>query len=89
MQGYVRADGRKGIRNLVVVAYLVECGHHVAREIALPWRQQGVHLVGFPGCFPNAYATRVLECIGTHPNGFSQVMRNLRTARTTGMWRAR
>ena len=29
LQGYPRADGRKGIRNVVVVAYLVECAHHV------------------------------------------------------------
>jgi len=32
----LRADGRKGIRNTVVVAYLVECAHHVAREIDKP-----------------------------------------------------
>ena len=56
MQGYLRSDGRKGIRNVVVVAYLVECAHHVAREIALPLRERGVHLIGFPGCYPNAYA---------------------------------
>ena len=68
MLGYARADGRKGIRNVVVVAYLVECAHHVAREIALPWRDADVHLVGFPGCYPNAYAHRMLERIATHPN---------------------
>ena len=56
LQGYLRADGRKGIRNIVVVAYLVECAHHVAREIAAPFRDRGVHLIGFPGCYPNAYA---------------------------------
>ena len=38
---YLRADGRKGIRNVVVVAYLVECAHHVAREIALPLARPG------------------------------------------------
>lgn len=68
MQGFPRADGRKGIRNVIVVAYLVECAHHVAREIATPLRHEGVHLVGFPGCFPNEYATRVMERICTHPN---------------------
>ena len=68
MQAYLRADGRKGIRNLVIVAYLVECAHHVAREIALPLRDQGVHLVGFPGCYPNAYAARIMRQICTHPN---------------------
>jgi altronate dehydratase len=25
LQGYLRSDGRKGIRNCVVVAYLVDC----------------------------------------------------------------
>ena len=64
LHGYPRADGRKGIRNVVVVAYLVECAHHVAREITLNFRQQQgdveVHLVGFPGCYPNEYAERMM-----------------------------
>jgi altronate dehydratase large subunit len=68
LQGYLRADGRKGIRNIVVVAYLVECAHHVAREIAEPFRDQGVHLIGFPGCYPNAYALAMMEKLCTHPN---------------------
>ncbi len=68
MNGYLRSDGRKGIRNVVVVAYLVECAHHVAREIAWAFRGQEVHLIGFPGCFPNAYAERLLERLTTHPN---------------------
>ncbi len=68
MHGYLRSDGRKGIRNVVAVAYLVECAHHVAREIASPYRDHGVHLIGFPGCFPNAYAARMLARLGTHPN---------------------
>lgn len=68
MRGWLRKDGRKGIRNTVVVAYLVECAHHVAREIALPFREQDVHVVGFPGCFPNAYAERMLDRLCTHPN---------------------
>jgi len=68
IQAFVRADGRKGIRNLIAVIYTVECAHHVAREIALPFREQGVHVIGFPGCFPNAYADRVLKSLATHPN---------------------
>jgi len=72
LHGYPRADGRKGIRNVVVVAYLVECAHHVAREITLNFRQQQgdveVHLVGFPGCYPNEYAERMMTAIATHPN---------------------
>ena len=68
MNGYARPGGRKGIRNILVVAYLVECAHHVAREIALAYRQRGVHLIGFPGCFPNAYADRIMRQVTTHPN---------------------
>ncbi len=68
MQGYPRSDGRKGIRNVLAVAYLVECAHHVAREIAAPFHEQGVHLIGFPGCFPNAYAARITKQLCTHPN---------------------
>lgn len=68
LRGYPRADGRKGIRNILAVAYLVECAHHVAREIALGFREQPVHLIGFPGCYPSAYAQRIMERICTHPN---------------------
>jgi altronate dehydratase large subunit len=68
MKGYLRADGRKGIRNIVVVGYLVECAHHVAREIALPFRERDVHVIGFPGCYPNGYAERMMERLCTHPN---------------------
>jgi len=68
MTGYLRSDGRKGIRNVTVVVYLVECAHHVAREVVFPSREQGVHLLGFPGCYPNAYAHRMLKQLCTHPN---------------------
>jgi altronate hydrolase len=30
--------------------------------------KRGVHLLGFPGCFPNAYAHRMLRQLCTHPN---------------------
>ena len=66
MRGYLRADGRKGIRNTVVVAYLVECAHHVAREIAIPFREHDVHVIGFPGCFPNSYAEQMMAA-ALHP----------------------
>src|SRR5690606_37362081 len=33
-QGYLRPDGRKGVRNLVLVIYTVECAQHVAHAIA-------------------------------------------------------
>ena len=66
--GFLRTDGRKGIRNHVLVAYLVECAHHVARAIAAPYAEQGVQLIGFSGCYPNSYAQDVMDALGTHPN---------------------
>jgi len=68
IRGYARADGRKGIRNIVAVAYLVECAHHVARRIVDKADDPDVHLIGFPGCYPNAYAAKVMEAVATHPN---------------------
>jgi altronate dehydratase large subunit len=65
---YLRTDGRKGIRNSILVAYLVECAHHVAREIVWPNRSVGVQLVGFGGCYPNPYSFRMMESLCTHPN---------------------
>jgi altronate dehydratase large subunit len=65
---FLRADGRKGIRNTVAVVYLVECAHHVAREIQLPFREADVHLIGFGGCYPNDYSFRMLKALCTHPN---------------------
>lgn len=69
MNGYLRKDGRKGIRNIIVVTYLVECAHHVAdmivREFPL---KDDVHVVGFGGCAPNDYAERMMQELCTHPN---------------------
>jgi altronate hydrolase len=68
MRAYPRSDGRKGIRNYLLVVYLVECAHHVAQRIAQPWQDDGVQLIGFPGCYPSDYAHGVLERMCTHPN---------------------
>ena len=68
LQGYLRKDGRKGIRNVVVIAYLVECAHHVARKIQANFSEQSVHLIGFSGCYPNAYADKMMNALCTHPN---------------------
>jgi altronate hydrolase len=68
LQGFLRSDGRKGIRNVVVVVYLVECAHFVARRIVESCNAPDVQLIGFPGCYPNAYAARILERVTTHPN---------------------
>jgi len=65
---WIRSDGRKGIRNVIAVAYLVECAHHVARRIVDKIDDADVHLIGFPGCYPNSYADKVMKAIATHPN---------------------
>ena len=39
-----------------------------AREIAYPFRERGVHLIGFGGCYPNDYADRMMRQLCTHPN---------------------
>ena len=68
MRGWPRKDGRKGIRNVVAVAYLVECAHHVSRLIVQKSGADDVHLIGFPGCYPNKYALDMMKRLCTHPN---------------------
>jgi altronate dehydratase large subunit len=68
ISAWLRDDGRKGIRNVVAVAYLVECAHHVARRIVDKSDDPDVHLIGFPGCYPNSYADKVMKAVATHPN---------------------
>lgn len=65
-QGFLRPDGRKGIRNLVLVIYTVECAQHVAHAIAND--EEDVHVIGFPGCYDNAYAIRLMLALARHPN---------------------
>lgn len=65
-QGYLRSDGRKGVRNLVLVVYTVECASHVAHAIAAG--EPDTHVIGFPGCYDNAYAVRLLLSLARHPN---------------------
>jgi altronate dehydratase large subunit len=68
LRGFPRKDGRKGIRNVVAVAYLVECAHHVSRLIVQKSGSDDVHLIGFPGCYPNKYAFEMMKRLCTHPN---------------------
>jgi len=67
-QAWLREDGKKGIRNILVVAYLVECAHHVARKIVQGHDGSETHLIGFPGCFPNRYASQMMRQLCTHAN---------------------
>ena len=65
-QGYLRPDGRKGVRNLVLVVYTVECAKHVAHAIAQ--NEAETHVIGFPGCYDNQYAVRLMLSLARHPN---------------------
>jgi altronate hydrolase len=64
--GYLRQDGKKGIRNVVLVIYTVECASYVAQEIARG--EENVHVIGFPGCYDNQYAVRLMLALCRHPN---------------------
>ncbi len=66
--GYVRDDGRLGIRNVVLLAYLVECAHHVCSAIAAPYADLDVQVIGFSGCYPNDHADKIMKRLCTHPN---------------------
>lgn len=65
-KGYLRADGRKGIRNLLLVVYTVQCAEFVAQEVARG--EPDTHAIGFPGCYDNAYAIRLMLALARHPN---------------------
>lgn len=67
-QGYARRDGKKGIRNKVLVVYTVECASFVAKKIAAQAQNADVEVVGFSGCTDNAYAIRLLISLIRHPN---------------------
>lgn len=77
IKGWLRSDGRKGIRNVIVVGYLVECAHHVARTIVTKTDSPDVHLIGFPGCYPNDYALEMMKAVCTHPNVGGAVLLSL------------
>lgn len=103
ISGFLRADGRKGIRNHLLVVYTVECAHHVVARIAdafEPTGESGVQVVGFPGCYPNEHAQRILAGLCTHPNVGGALLVSLgcesfdaaallETVRASGRWAAR
>lgn len=66
--GYLRKNGKKGIRNKVLIVYTVECASFVAKQIAAVLNHQDVDVIGFSGCTDNAYAIRLLVSLIRHPN---------------------
>ena len=67
-QAYARRNGRKGIRNRVLVLYTVKCAEFVAQEIVRRSQNSDVELVGFDGCTDNQYAVNLLISLIRHPN---------------------
>ena len=49
-----------------LVIYTVECASHVAKEVASG--EDDAHVLGFPGCYDNDYAIRLMLALATHPN---------------------
>ncbi|WP_227268154.1 UxaA family hydrolase [Roseobacter weihaiensis] len=68
MKGWQRSDGRKGIRNTILVAYTVECAHHVCTKIVQDCADQDAQVIGFSGCFPSPYGQDMMAALCTHPN---------------------
>ena len=66
--GYLRRDGRKGIRNRVLVLYTVKCAEFVAQRIVALCARDDVEVVGFDGCTDNQYAVDLLISLIRHPN---------------------
>jgi|TARA_B110000003_G_C16618548_1_gene522212 altronate hydrolase len=77
MKAYLRDDGKKGIRNNILVVYLVECAHHVARAIVNRSAADNVQLIGFPGCYPNDYSLKMMKQLCTHSNVHSVLLVSL------------
>lgn len=67
-QGYGRQNGKKGIRNRVLVLYTVKCAEFVAQRIVAESGSPDVELVGFDGCTDNQYAVNLLISLIRHPN---------------------
>ncbi len=65
-QGYLRADGKLGVRNTALIIYTVQCAEFVAHQIAQD--EPDTHVIGFPGCYDNEYAIRLLLALSRHPN---------------------
>ncbi|MGH9447791.1 MAG: UxaA family hydrolase, partial [Terriglobia bacterium] len=64
--GFQRPEGPPGIRNFIACVHTVECSSFVAERIAT--MDPRVHNLGFPGCYANAYASRLMVALATHPN---------------------
>ena len=69
-EGYLRPDGRKGIRNKLLVIHTVDCSSHVAFCVADALRLQGIEseVIGQRSCFDHQGRVRALLAYCVHPN---------------------
>lgn len=69
-KAWERKDGRKGIRNKVLVIYTVECSRHAATSIVqyFQGRQEDVDVTGSLACLDNQVVIRRLLKYSIHPN---------------------
>lgn len=69
-KGFQRPDGKKGIRNKVLVIYTVECSKHAAESIAAHFaeKEQDVDVAGCLACLDNQVIIRRLLKYCIHPN---------------------
>lgn len=66
--GYERKDGKKGIRNKIIVINTVKCSEFVSRQIVNSFDNNDIELIGFDGCTDNQYAVNLLISLIKHPN---------------------
>ncbi|MCL2058250.1 MAG: UxaA family hydrolase [Oscillospiraceae bacterium] len=68
--GYLRPDGKIGIRNGVLVMYTVNCCATVAWRIGEYFKERGeqVYVIGNENCFDNQVMIKRLLALTVHPN---------------------
>ncbi|MFV0504238.1 MAG: UxaA family hydrolase [Lachnospirales bacterium] len=66
--GYKRKNGKKGIRNKIIVINTVKCSEVVARDVVNRFNSNNIELIGFDGCTDNQYAVNMLISLIKHPN---------------------
>jgi altronate dehydratase large subunit len=64
--GFERPSGPAGIRNYLACIFTVECASFVAQKLCEI--DSRVQLLGFPGCYGNEYAARLMAALASHPN---------------------
>jgi len=69
-EGYLRPDGKKGIRNGLLVLYTVSCCWHIANTITLKLREMGydASISGNDSCFDDPVMIKRLLRLMLHPN---------------------